>query len=281
MNPNEFNSLIVGTKPSTDKDLAQYQNVNEFPYCQLFHIVDAKISEQNDSIDLSTKTSKAALYASSRTSLFNFIFKETLQKSLELAEQNSNSEPLSIDSEKLEDEKTIEPVEALNIKKESDETESFDKAELYKKLETQILASAVSSSILQEVSEAAGNDLVEALPIETKVSSEPKVFSDWLKTLSGKAEKKPKFDKQLIDKFIQNDPQITPSKTEFFSPIEKAKLSLAEDETFVTETLAKIYAQQGNFKKAITAYKNLMLKYPEKKRLFAAQIKNLESLIKK
>ena len=84
----------------------------------------------------------------------------------------------------------------------------------------------------------------------------------------------------LIDKFIAEDPKITPKKAEFFSPTNMARLSVIDDESFVSETLAKIYAQQGNYAKAIKAYEHLSLKYPEKSIYFANLIKSLQETIK-
>ncbi len=79
----------------------------------------------------------------------------------------------------------------------------------------------------------------------------------------------------LIDRFIETDPKITPGKADLFSTENLAKMSLVEDEAFVTETMAMIYARQGHKKKAIKAYKLLSLKYPEKSVYFANQIKKL------
>ncbi len=52
--------------------------------------------------------------------------------------------------------------------------------------------------------------------------------------------------------------------------------SITEDEEVVSETLANILAMQGKNKKAIKMYKALSLKFPEKSRLFAQKIKELE-----
>jgi hypothetical protein len=122
-------------------------------------------------------------------------------------------------------------------------------------------------------------------------NARPHSFSEWLKhaAASGsadntekKAEKKgsgPLSDFDLIDKFIKEEPKISRQKVEFYNPVNMAKQSVADDITFVSETLAKIYVLQGNYVKAMDAYENLRLKYPEKRLYFAAQIKNLRKLI--
>jgi hypothetical protein len=121
-------------------------------------------------------------------------------------------------------------------------------------------------------------------------ASQPHSFADWLKNVSnvpsekpleaeGNTEVKKTTAESLIDKFLREEPKISKPKAEFYNPINKAKQSVADDITFVSETLAKIYVLQGNYNKALQAYENLRLKYPEKKLYFAAQIKNLRKLI--
>ncbi len=109
-------------------------------------------------------------------------------------------------------------------------------------------------------------------------------FSQWLaltklKKIDRDEEKKEEID--LIDNFIESNPIIKAEKNKFFSPNETAKTSLIEKDELVTETLARVYLEQGHLDKAIEAYKKLSLKYPKKSSLFAEQIKLIEDLKKK
>ena len=81
--------------------------------------------------------------------------------------------------------------------------------------------------------------------------------------------------KELIDKFITENPSISRPKAEFYNPLTVAQNSIIDQENIVSETLAKIYEQQGYVEKAISIYEKLRLKYPEKSRYFAAQIERL------
>jgi tetratricopeptide (TPR) repeat protein len=88
--------------------------------------------------------------------------------------------------------------------------------------------------------------------------------------------KKEKVTDHIIERFIQSEPRIVPAKSEFYSPGNMARKSLVEHEDLISETLARIYAQQGNLRKAIETYERLKLKIPEKSTYFAALIKELE-----
>lgn len=93
---------------------------------------------------------------------------------------------------------------------------------------------------------------------------------------STKAESsEPQSKGDIIDAFIRNEPKITPRRTMDVEPPEVVAKALVQDEEWVTETLAQVYAKQGNLGKARKAYKLLALKYPEKSVYFANQIKKL------
>jgi hypothetical protein len=80
----------------------------------------------------------------------------------------------------------------------------------------------------------------------------------------------------LIDRFIKQQTPPPPPKAEFFTPQQAGKRSLEDAGDMVTETLARIHAQQGNLAKAREAYRKLALKYPEKSAYFAALSEKLE-----
>lgn len=117
--------------------------------------------------------------------------------------------------------------------------------------------------------------------------NENRSFTSWLKSnVSQTAQPEEKQNpKALIDQFMVKEPKISApneklfenrtDRNELFNPTKKAKESLDESQLPVSETLAKIFAVQGNYPKAIYAYQQLMLIFPEKKVFFATQIEEL------
>ena len=177
------------------------------------------------------------------------------------------------------------------------ETQVFDIDKLNKTIEQEI-----SRGIIQSYIES---DFIKTPELNKIENNEPVSFTDWLhkiqkeshtiqKTeiptseinqkstvLTSKNEEKPSFfskNKQLIDKIIESDPgKLKLGNNKFFTPNIDAKQSLLENEHLVTETLAKIYALQGNINKAIRAYEILSLKFPQKSVYFTTLIQNLKN----
>jgi hypothetical protein len=93
---------------------------------------------------------------------------------------------------------------------------------------------------------------------------------------------KKQLQSELIDKFIIANPRIEPVKEKTNLPVEDISKPFVEEEGgFVTETLARIYVNQGYYSKAVDIYEKLCLKFPEKSSYFASQIEKVKEYIKK
>ncbi|MCS7073296.1 MAG: hypothetical protein NZ108_02400, partial [Bacteroidia bacterium] len=81
----------------------------------------------------------------------------------------------------------------------------------------------------------------------------------------------------LLEPALQNLGQSVSNSsfTNLQISIEEVEETQEDESDFVTETLAEIHASQGNYAKAKKIYQKLMLKYPEKKAYFEAQIQKL------
>jgi hypothetical protein len=205
-------------------------------------------------------------------------------------------EEIPVIEQKIPEVQTSEEIETNELEKE------YISEVVDAKIELDLLATPLTTKEeKEEKQEIVESDFVLSIPeykTEEKAPEAEQVdidslsFTGWLKHMESGGTVKEKVSQEaaakedgqlsafeLIDKFIRDEPKITRQKTEFFSPVNKAKQSVADDITFVSETLAKIYVLQGNYAKAILAYENLRLKYPEKRLYFASQIKNLRKLI--
>ncbi|WP_419802479.1 hypothetical protein [Mucilaginibacter sp.] len=88
-----------------------------------------------------------------------------------------------------------------------------------------------------------------------------------------------KKEKQLIERFIIEEPHIHPPSMDKLDTENKAKKSSEDADILVTETLAKVYLDQMLYHKALDTYKKLLLKFPEKSVYFAAQLTEIEKKI--
>jgi len=134
----------------------------------------------------------------------------------------------------------------------------------------------------QEDSNISKATITKTLKKEEK-KAELHSFLDWISIVQTKKiirSKKQKPD-EIINIFLDNKPKIkNNTKQRFFNASENAKKSIVENKDIITETLAKVYAKQEHFEKAILAYQKLSLKYPQKSSYFADQIKVIKKLKK-
>lgn len=107
------------------------------------------------------------------------------------------------------------------------------------------------------------------------IESPKKTFFDWI---SEKDKKDELNNEEKINKFISDNPKIKNSGS-------SSNNFIVEDNNFdkyefMTETLAKMYLKQKKYDYAKRAFKILILNYPEKKSLFANEIKKINKLLK-
>ncbi len=275
----------------SDDDL-QYLT-SKYPYASTFHVLRAIGLKKSDHIDAKSQLNLASVYIQDRSKLYEYVVRKGLLDQISLSEALTKDEEESpeVFKETIEANDTVQEPELEPTVEEGIEVEAVD-------VESPISATPLEEEILREaivqVSEIEANFSLEELDaqeetdekenLESAPSSKPSSFGAWLMQVDGRKsepDEKPKSEsKALIEKFIQESPQITPVKTAFFSPSQMGKMSLVEDESFVTETLAKVYERQGDYKKAARAYQNLGLKYPEKRAYFANLQNQAEEKIK-
>jgi len=120
--------------------------------------------------------------------------------------------------------------------------------------------------------------LKKAVPVpkvdypDARTEFSPSAFTQWLKENSPHAslDSRPMGNKK---KKKGNRKKKSKIKDELKTKIAQ---SVSASDEIVTETLAKLYMEQGYYKNAKKAYKKLSLKYPEKSSFFAAQIKDIK-----
>jgi hypothetical protein len=83
---------------------------------------------------------------------------------------------------------------------------------------------------------------------------------------------------EIIDKFIETNPKISPIKQTAINPAILPDSYKEDNSYLMTETLARVYLEQKKYTKAIQAYEILILKYPEKITFFADRISDIKIL---
>ncbi|MDQ5930721.1 MAG: hypothetical protein QG594_2509 [Bacteroidota bacterium] len=83
---------------------------------------------------------------------------------------------------------------------------------------------------------------------------------------------------EIIDKFIETNPKISPIKQTAIVPAVQSDPYKEDNSYLMTETLARVYLEQKKYTKAIQAYEILILKYPEKITFFADRISDIKIL---
>lgn len=256
--------------------------VEEFPYSGPFRMLLAKASKESGHLDQRKDLLAAAAHCSSRKALFDIMFSE---KFIEQAKE------VHEEIEQLDD---VSEEELVDLVWHSSEEEKEDPGDI----EREEVIEAISAVLEENTSEIFSEEILEKSKVVEIASDleedEPQIreggsaeslFGKWLAeraqaTDFGEARNAENLVERgaaaIIDAFLAKDnPQIGKVR-DVDSPVsEWASKGLEEDASLVTETMAKLYAKQGQLGRARKAFKHLALKYPDKSVYFAAQLKKL------
>lgn len=266
--------------------------IEQYPYFQTARLLRLKGLHNLEALNYQDELRITAAYAANREVLYHLLMKDRLIKTIEAHEAETElipENPTTSETDPKEGSNTI----SKEVKAEQQATPD-KKQEHIEDLEKQVLEHAITASLSYELDPELTNQKTSAekksseTPIESKGAptpdlSSPKSFTSWIKELNqdttvSNLPIQPV--ENIIDNFIQTEPKIGDTKASFFSPENMARLSLVEKDDFVTETLANIYEKQGYLERAIKAFRNLSLKYPEKSTYFAGRIKKIEQQLK-
>lgn len=253
MNRLRFNKLLEDPSQVDNHDIRQLNEYRKkYPYFQSLYVVVAKALKEREHPKTEAFIKKAAIYSANRTHLKNLI------------ENEFDFMPL--------------PAKPKAKPKKATETQADLKPDLTELEATKLRIEAM----LRGDSPDASNDddnkaMIDAIQgkVDAKISKEETEAADKAK----KAGKKNQIE--LIEKFISEDPRMDIQR-ELLNDNEQIQIDLAEQrlkeaDTFITETMAKLMAQQGKIKRAVDIYQKLSLKFPEKSDYFASQIQKVKS----
>lgn len=311
MNAKEFTYLLQNPQQLTEEQTNALQDLTiEYPYVQSARALYLKGLKNKGSFKYNHELKTTAAYTTDRSILFDYITSEVFNQNeiSEVIKQNSEhlkdipvndvddisvNKSVTIDDALKEHIKNTEGVldpDLFQQKVKPDDVAHF--LSLRETTPEQVIldidAKHIEESpeeILQigkplEFDKTETHSFTEWLKITSfkpidRTQPEPKLETDQKNTETSKTSSRAdKFD--LIDKFLESNPKIVPSK-------EVPKINIqTEDKVahdgLMTETLARIYLEQHNYEKAIQSYKILSLKYPEKSGFFADQIKAIKEL---
>lgn len=311
MNTTDFTYILQNPQHITSDQTEQLQAIiTEFPYAQSARALYLKGLKNKDSYKYNQELKTTAAYTSDRSILFDYITSEAFNQNeiSQIIKQNSEhlkgivvneADDISINKRVTIDDALKEHIK--NTKGVLDPNLFEDKLKMENVANFLSLRNTTPEQVIldidaKHIEESPEDALQIGKPLEFD-KSETHSFSEWLKITSFKpiersepnsvsseqSETKSQITEssvskkyELIDKFLENNPKIVPSKDT--PKIEIKSEDSVKHDGLMTETLARIYLEQKNYEKAIQSYKILSLKYPEKSGFFADQIKAVKQL---
>ncbi|MBQ0788453.1 MAG: hypothetical protein KBT69_13210 [Oceanihabitans sp.] len=301
MNNTDFTYLLQHPQKVTALQTEALKTIVEaFPYCQSARAIYLKGLKNKESFNYNQELKKTASYTTDRSILFDYITsKKFIQNKISqhIKQNSEHVKEITVDVEDVSVHKNVTIDDAL--RQQIKDTTGVLDPELFQPKIDRLKIANFNLAISKKEEQAEENCTPETIsanqilnigkPLEFE-NTETHSFNEWLKlakfnpiqreeeqeeTEEIKSEREKKFD--LIEKFITKNPKLKPKKTAKAN-INIAEAQMIQPEALMTETLARIYVEQKNYKKALQSYKILSLKYPEKSGYFADQIKAVKQL---
>ncbi len=312
MNPGQLQDILERGPRAEDLDVLR-ACVERHPYSGPLRMMLAKASEEAQDLGRREALLQAGAHVPSRRALFAYLMGSELlaearaiHEEVLKAEDVPEEEMVSMVWHDQGNPAESGDTGAVAPEGEAPEETSEQETEAQAPGQREAMISAIASVIEQDVSawnEEAETDKTAPKNVPTETTDSPELaseegvaiptvgeiakprslFSQWLQqrareTGFGTPQLAEQGAAALIDAFLaKGDVRIGPIRDSLETTEEWAKQGLVEDPSLVTETMAKLYAQQGQMGRARKAYKLLALKYPEKSVYFAAQLKKLRN----
>jgi hypothetical protein len=282
--------------------------IDIFPYFQSAHLLLLKGLRNNADLKFEKQLRTSAIHIADREVLYYLLNKKpaVVQESQENISHKTPDEEIVTDHQQTVIESAKNSEQLINeIERDSEsmpkqETEASDSLNSHSILVSLETENAESEEVIQVSDEetASEDDRVfymdpgfsfpvynDLLELDTEPASAEAVIEDVFLSEQQEADaeriKKIK-QSELIDKFILANPRIEPIRDiSKLSSEDISKPFVEREGHFVTETLARIYINQGYYSKAIDIYEQLSLKFPEKSSYFATQIELVKAYLKK
>ncbi|WP_291123575.1 tetratricopeptide repeat protein [Flavobacterium sp. UBA6046] len=278
MNVTDYTYLINRPDAINEKQTIALEKVlDEFPFFQSARALRLKGLYNQNSFKYNFALKVTAAHTGDRTVLFDFITSDTfvaIQKGLYDKKILELLDISVIDSEIIKPEIRLEPKintleqSILTSIKEASQIEADENIKIaVEKLE---IGKPLDFSVNEKHSFQEWLQLSRTEPIDREKES---IGNSKTPLLDDEKKKKA----ELIDKFIEASPKISPVK-QVTTSIVHFEPNKEDNSYLMTETLARVYLEQKKYQKAIQAYEILILKYPEKSSFFADHISDIKIL---
>lgn len=244
--------------------------IEKYPYFQLPRFLYTKSLKDQNKNDLDISLNQLALFTADRV-----ILKKNIESKFELQKKVKK---------RVEDDKPpIQTSQSSDIKSKNFPAVN-ERPSRKKTASPKTKIKVADSKKENNKTKKTKNNSKKSTPAREKLKLS---FIDWVQFTEEKQNQNSvlkEFEKDLplndklniIDRFIEADPKIRPvGENQTIDIVTKDEFNTEE---LMTETLAKVLVKQKKYKKAISAYKILSLKYPEKNVFFAGQIQKIRNL---